>query len=59
MQRSVLLGLTVLLASVAIAALHAMLLEAFKGNHVMMVLAAAFWVFIISTALISDRRRNH
>lgn len=46
------------LAAGVIAILTSALNEGFKGNPWMIAFAGFFWVFIVGTALIADRRRR-
>ena len=47
---------TLLITVVVIAVLHSALIQGFDGNPWMLVFAGVFWMFLVSTALIVDRR---
>lgn len=45
-----------LLATAILATFYATIVEALKGDRLMIVLAVAFWVFVIGAGLYMDRR---
>ena len=56
MKRFVAALATLLITVMVIAVLHSALLQGFDGNPWLLVFAGVFWMFLVSSALIIDRR---
>lgn len=58
MSKGLRYGLVFVIATAMIATFHAVLFEAFKGNHGFMVLAAVFWIVVVGGVVLSDLRER-